>query len=174
MWEIYTGRNQGIAVRSSLEALSRAFPQAAADDPPSNILKARLVEYIVPDHQEPAPGRFDDDKEVTRKRRWYEYEKEMRTFYTEAKNWVEPSKAFEPGAYRMPGIWVRCCLKTLISGIVMAPKSLPYMTSAVREVLRRFGFEPELVSASPLDAGVRPPNPTQVEEEWARRFKTDA
>jgi hypothetical protein len=169
MWEIYTSRNQGIAVRSTLDALSNAFPQAAADDPPSNILKAGLVEYMALDHQEPSPGGLEGERDVLRKRRWYDYEKEVRTFRSDVKNWVEPFEGFAWGAYRSAGVWVKCELKTLINSVIMAPKSLPYMESAVQKVLELFGFDAKLVEPSSLNEAILPPDPVLVRQEWSRQ-----
>ncbi len=172
MWAVYTGRDQGIAVKSTLDALSGAFP-LADDEGPANLLNAGLVDYIPPEREEAAPKRFDDYTDVLRKRSWYKYEQEVRAFCINARNWIDPSKAFEPGTYKTAGFWVRCNLKKLIQAVVVAPTSPSYMHSALREVLNRFGFDPALVVPSSMKATVLSPNPTLVQEEWMHRFETD-
>jgi len=72
MWEIYSGRNQGLAVRSTIDALSRAFPAAEKDDA-GQLLRAGLVEYIDPNLVEPMPRLINQDDEVIRKRQWYAF-----------------------------------------------------------------------------------------------------
>ena len=170
LWEIYAGRNQGIAIKSSIDALSSAFPVAGKDDS-GQLVKAGIVEYIDPDLEEPLPSQLGPDKEVLRKRNWYAYEKELRVYYTLSENWIEPSNDFEPGRYKMPGIWLYCDLSRLIGSVMVSPSAPSYMESAIREVLKRFDFDPELVQPSRLSELVTMPNPTLVREEWIDRFQ---
>lgn len=54
MWSIYSGRDQGIAVQSTLKALSIAFPVALQEDA-NKIVKFGRVEYIDPEYEEVPP-----------------------------------------------------------------------------------------------------------------------
>lgn len=67
MWEIYAGRNQGIASNSTFQALSDAFDPAGADTPPEHLIRAGLVEYIDPDSKEPMFQHPNGDEHVLRK-----------------------------------------------------------------------------------------------------------
>jgi toxin ParE1/3/4 len=167
MWEIYAGRNQGIAVRSTTQALSDAFPVAESDDK-GQLVEARLVEYIDPDLREPmtSSGRFDL---VTRKRRWYCYENELRVVWMAAKNWEEPPGLFDLGNCKSVGFWLTCDLRELIQEVVVAPKAPPYLESVVREVFQRFGFAPQLVRPSKMTETMPPPDPALVQDEWKKR-----
>lgn len=150
MWEIYAGRNQGIAVKSTFQSLASAFPAAAEDDK-GQLIKVGLVEYIDPDLEQAMPSRLDGDIEVLRKRNWFSYEQELRLIFTIPNNMVDP---WEDGApFRTAGIWVPCDLRRLIEGVLIAPKAPPYLESAVREVLKLFEFQPELVKPSRLSEG---------------------
>jgi hypothetical protein len=172
MWEIYAGRNQGIAIRSTLDGLSSAFPPAESDDI-GQLVKGGFVEYMDPDFEEALPPRLSE-KEVLRKRKWYSYEHEFRALCLRSGNWIEPPGPFEPGAYKTAGVWVHCDLNRIIEAVIVSSKACPYLEPAVREVLKRFGFNPELVSPSRLNEAVIPPNPTLVQEEWQRQFERTA
>jgi hypothetical protein len=157
MWNIYAGRHQGIAVQSTLKALSSAFPAAEQEDA-NKILKIGFVDYIDPDGEELLPRFANMYAQVLRKRQWYAYENEMRLVCCPPDNWVEPVSINEPGRFRRSGVWVRCNLRELIQSVVVAPKAPPYLRAAVSEVFKRFEFDPAIVKSSRLNETVVPPN----------------
>lgn len=170
MWKIYAGRREGIAIRSSIESLSNSF-RAAEENDKGQLVKAELVEFIDPDLQAPMPRSLDGDKEVLLKRIWYKSENELRAWFTEPKNWNEPSVVSETGTYNASGMWIDCDLQKLIEEVVLAPAAPAYMLLALREVLKRFDFNPDLVRLSRLNQTVTPPNPTLVMQEWRRSLE---
>lgn len=155
MWKIYAGRNQGVAIKSTFQSLASSFPQAAEEDR-GQLVRAGLVNYVNPGSEEPMPRRLDGNEEVLRKRSWYSYEEELRLIFTVPEN-MDNLHDYRPSP-RTPGIWVGCDLHRLIEGVVTAPQAPPYLELAVREVLRRFEFEPELVTSSRMNEGVLPPD----------------
>ena len=167
MWKIYAGRHEGIAIRSSLQSLSDSFPTGEKEDH-GQLVKAGLVTYIDPDSTAHMPSQLDADNEVLLKRKWYAAEDELRVWTIESRNWTQPSLAFQPGTYKAKGMWVDCKLHTLINEVVIAPTAATYILPAVREVLRRFDFNPDLVRPSKLNQTVLPPNPALITEEWQR------
>jgi len=157
MWAIYAGRHQGVAIQSTLKALSKAFP-TATEEHVNKMLKIGFVEYIDPDAEEPLPFLIDGYKAVLRKRLWYSYEQEVRLICNPPDNWVEPTSMGARGGFKRSGVWVRCDLKEAIQNVVVAPKSPPYLEAAVREVFGRFGFDPGRVKPSGLNQTVAAPN----------------
>jgi hypothetical protein len=168
MWNLYAGRSQGIAVRSSLQALSDAFT-FQENPPPMHLIKGGLVDYVDPDSRTPMYSRATGDEHVLRKRSWYVSEKELRVLVELSANFIEPKDSFEEGHYKRGGIWVRCDLHKLIQCIVVAPKTPNFYESSVRAVVHRFDLDPELVRPSRLNQVFVPPNPLLVQEVWRRR-----
>ncbi len=166
MWGIYGGSNQGLAIRSTFQNLSDAFPPAGEDEPPANLIKGGLVEYVGPDSTEPMFRQGNGYPHVFRKRSWFVYEQELRVTIERAGNFIEPKGNFDEGYYERKGTWVRCDLGKLIQGVVVAPKSPKFYKSAVQEVLKRFDIDPELVKESRLNDTFVPPDPLLVREEW--------
>lgn len=157
MWSLYAGRHQGIAVQSSLMALSSAFPVADQEDT-RKIVKIGIVQYIDPAREE-SPQLFSNlYRQVLRKREWYRYENEMRLICSPPDNWVEPVSVDQPGGFERSGIWVRCNLREMIQSVVVAPMAPPYLLPAVTEVFKRFGFDPAIVKTSELVERVTPPD----------------
>lgn len=166
MWRIYAGRNQGIAINSTFQALSDAFDPAGADAPPEHLIRAGLVAYIAPDSKEPMFRRAYGDEHVLRKRGWYAYEKELRLIIERAGNFIEPRSLVGFGRYKTGGIWVRCDLGKLIRGVVLSPASPKFYESTVRELLKAFGIDPQLVRPSKLNEAFIPPDQDLVREEF--------
>lgn len=125
MWAIYAGRQQGIAIQSTLDALKKAFPPAAREDL-RETLKIGLVEYIDPDLEVTPPHITNLYADVLRKRHWYAYEKEVRVICSPPDNWVGPVSVNEQGRFRRSGVLVRCNLRELIQQVVVAPHAPPY------------------------------------------------
>jgi hypothetical protein len=153
MWKIYGGRNQGIAIKSTFQLLSSAFPSAAQEDT-GQLVRPGLVEYMDPDKEEAMPRQLDLDAQVLRKRDWYSDEKELRLIFSIPNNMVPGKDGPSP---KHPGIWISCDLQKAVQGIVVAPQSPPYLESAVREVIKRFNFDPALIRPSRLNETFLPP-----------------
>lgn len=98
------------------------------------------------------PRRIDGKKEVLRKRSWYSYEKELRLIFTVSKEKVDRPDDWPKRS--ADGFLVRCDLRKLIEQVVVSPKAPPYLESAVRELLKLFKFEPELVRSSRMNEPV--------------------
>jgi hypothetical protein len=171
MWAIYAGKNQGLALRTTLDAFCAAFRRAEGDEGPANRLRGDFVRYVSPEVEGPPPASVDEADLVLSKRSWYRYEEEVRAFCINDRNWIEPERAYEAGAYREAGLWARCDLRILVKRIVVSPHSPADMEYVVREVLHRFGFDPDLVVPSQMTETVMSPNPTLVRNEWISRSK---
>jgi hypothetical protein len=150
MWAVYAGRNQGIAIQSTINSISRAFPAATEEDT-KKILKIGLVRYIDPDAEEKLPFLVNSYQLALTKRYWYSYENELRIMCSPIDNWVEPLSVQHAGGFKRVGLWVHCNLKQAIERVIIAPNAPAYFESAVREVFKRFGFDPALVKASRLN-----------------------
>ena len=98
---------------------------------------------------------------VLRMRNWYSCELEFRVYTEQVRNWIEPSEAGLRSGMRVRGIWVECNLARLIESVVVAPKTPSYMESAIREVLQRFDFDPELVRPCEMNQAIQQPDPTR-------------
>jgi hypothetical protein len=161
MWMIYAGGDQGIAIQSTLDGLRRAFPPATEEDA-NKILKIGLVDYIDPSAEVPLPRIGNTYQSVLLKRMWYASEREMRIICSPPDNWIEPSSLHESGGFKKAGVWVHCGLRELIQAVIVAPKAPSYLEPAVREIFRRFGFNPAIVKASRLNEAVVWPDPAAV------------
>ncbi len=156
MWAIYAARNQGIAVQSTIKAISGAFPTASEEDA-NKILKIGQVRYIDPDADENLPFLVNLYQLALTKRHWYAYEKEIRIICTPLDNWSEPPSMHDRGGFKKAGVWVHCDLKNAIQTVVTAPSASHYFESAVREVFKRFGFDPTRVKESRLNETIAVP-----------------
>lgn len=158
MWAIYAGRHQGIAIQSTLKALSNAFPVAPEEDM-KRMLKLGFVKYIDPDVELPLQRFINVFDAILTKRHWYSYEHEVRLVCSPVDNWEEPSSLNERGGFKRIGVWVQCDLRQLLQTVIVAPKAPPYLEPAVSEVLKRFDFDPVLVKTSRLNETVLAPDP---------------
>lgn len=63
---------------------------------------------------------------------------------------------------------MRCDLDKLIKGVVLSPASPKFYDFAVRELLKGFGVDPQLVRTSKLNEAFIRPDPGLVREEFRR------
>lgn len=157
MWSIYAGRHQGIAIQSTPRALTKAFPVTPEEDV-RKMVKIGLVEYIDPGTPAHMPTFLDFYKAVLNKRVWYAHEREMRLIYGPVPNWIEPSSMTEPGRHIRRGVWVPCDLHELVRAVVVGPRARSYLEPVVREILKRFDFDPGLVTLSKMNETVVAPD----------------
>lgn len=167
MWAVYA--HQGVAVQTSFDRLSKAINQRPAAHPPDpdQTVVGGKVTYVDPNEEAEVGYVWANVTEVRRKRRWYEYEQEVRLVYTRFSNYPAPpyGSALELGTPKLMGVWVSCDLAQAISAIVVAPHTPRYLEESVRAVVKRFCLDPSIVRRSRIEEGApRPPDPSEIAE----------
>lgn len=167
MWARYGDR--GVAVETTFGLLSRAINHRPAAHPPGldETVVGGRVTYVDPDEEAEVGYVWHNVTEVLRKRRWYEYEQEVRLVYTRPSNYLPPpsGSALESGTPKWMGVWASCDLAQAISAIVVAPHTPRFLEESVRAVVKRFGLDPSIVKRSRIEEGAPlPPDPSEIAE----------
>jgi hypothetical protein len=157
MWALYA--NRGVAIRTTLGLLSQAVHQRLATTPvhPDRLVVGGTVTYTDPD-ENARPELRTPFLTALKKRCWYEYEHEFRLMYHLPSNAPESASPYQAGpSPKQTGVWVACNLAQAISGIVLAPKSPPFLEDAVKAITEKFGLSPSLVKRSRIEEGAPAP-----------------
>jgi hypothetical protein len=116
-----------------------------------------MVTYTDPD-EIAGPELRDPFLTALKKRRWYEYEQEFHLIYHVPSNALESASPYQAGpSPKQTGVWVACNLAQAKSGIVLAPKSPPFLEDAVKAISEKFGLSPSLVKRSRIEEGAPTP-----------------
>jgi len=120
MWRLYLKSNEGVAIRSTFQRLTEAFPA------PAPRISIGMVEYI--DYARDAIPSDNMLHPAFRKRRSFEHERELRAVVV-----LAPAKPPDPGLY------VPVRLDTLIDRVYVAPTAPGWLGELVERVIRRYG-----------------------------------
>ena len=143
-WKMYAGSEGAIAIRSSIGALSTAFPELSKLQ--DNLLimqEIRRVRYI--DYRTAHPHINDLTGPLTYKRQAFAFEQEIRVIRQELPTVQAASRpngrAIQLGpAPTKTGLEIAIILDKLVDSIYLAPSSPPWMLQTVKETMGRFGL----------------------------------
>ncbi|HLI85263.1 MAG TPA: hypothetical protein VKV17_15190 [Bryobacteraceae bacterium] len=153
MWKLY---GNAIAVRTTFGALTNAIGHPDTSLPVDNIpYESRVfggrVKYFDPELNAPLETHWNNVCRVLRKRKWYEYEREIRLVCE------RPANCGENDTPKALGFWARCDIGAIAEKIVVAPKSPAYLEAAVKAVAESFGPTSCKVECSALEKGAPAP-----------------
>ena len=164
MWSLYG--NQGVAIQTTYGLLVKAIDQGSKTDPPD--LERRIfggkVIYIDPDAEAPPETCWNAVNDALKKRRWYEYEKEVRLIYELSSNYLPAAAGSSelPGTPKQKGVSVSCSLEVAVRAIVVAPHSPTFLQEAIRAICDKFGLKSSLLKRSRIEEGA--PVPPAISE----------
>lgn len=132
MWKLYGADGNNLAIVSTIEMIRAAL----SFDAETKIYYGR-VKYIDYD-RDFIPG-FNRLLPFLRKRKSFEFEKEVRLIY------LSPDDSDEPR-----GIEVQVDLKRLIGRVFVSPGAADWYVRAIQAITEKFGLPPQLVTRSSL------------------------
>lgn len=134
MWEIYTARNNGIAISTTVGKLKTAFRKCSR---PIWISKVIYGDFAVPDltgHQNALPPLFVKRKE-------YEFEKEVRALVWNHSGHAPLAPNEHPIGEHDPGFLCPIDLYSLMDNVIIAPKVRSGFVPIVQSILDKFGMD---------------------------------
>lgn len=132
MWSIYSSRDYGVAVQSTIGRLSSALCLSKSPQTPSNSLKRVLiaqVEYVDYEH---LATHFDDEKPFLYKRKSFEHEREIR---------IITQTIVQGEGRNLPKVELPVDLDKLIERVYVSPYAKGWFKDVVEAVVRRFELE---------------------------------
>jgi hypothetical protein len=138
MWNIYARGQHGLAIQTTFKNLQESFHNTPQ---PVNIGK---VEYY-DENCEKTPEE-DSLLPFLRKRRIYEYEREVRCCYIVSQNENNEFYWEEQGSYN--GVFINAALDTLIQRVYISPYSPRWFRDLVVRLNEQFGIHAEIVHSS--------------------------
>ncbi len=125
MWKLYLKSGEGIAIQSTVGRLKSALQ-------PADTLHIGMVKYI--DYDKEAIAARNALTPIVHKRKSFEHERELRAVVV---RWPSDG-AFGAGVVDQ-GIAVKVDLDLLIEGIFLAPRTAPWLSVLISNVLKKYG-----------------------------------
>ncbi|WP_139892846.1 DUF2971 domain-containing protein [Bacillus sp. D386] len=130
MWDLYCGRNEGIAIKTSFQDLINSYDRYDYD------IYYGIVNYI--DYKKDMAGR-NSYETLFYKRKSFAHEQEFRMLV------FEDEKSLFFGPY---GADVKFDLRTLIKSIHISPTSPPWFKDIVQKIVNRYGIEKGVIQST--------------------------
>jgi hypothetical protein len=139
MWQLYSSNAQGIAIRSTYQALCESFRNYPR---PVYVGVMNYIDYdleLIRDARSNTPALFNMLYPLMHKRRSYQHEAELRALVT----WNPPLEDLPQAMWQEPeetGILVPVDLDLLIESIFVAPVAEPWFRKVVDSVSTKYGL----------------------------------
>ncbi|MBS1532662.1 MAG: DUF2971 domain-containing protein [Bacteroidetes bacterium] len=138
MWDLYVKSNEGIAIKTTLEALSDSITS-------DQHVWIGNVEYI--DFNNAATPRGNHYYPMFLKRKSFEHEKEVRVFYGEHPNDYYANKPIPDKPKYQFGFKLPVDLNILIQEIYISPNAATWLYELVLKVKKRYEIEARVVQS---------------------------
>jgi len=135
MWKLYARDDEGIAIQSTTERLKVALP----DSYKNCIIHIDDVEYTNYEMTRVSPKLHNI---IYGKTKFYEYEKELRAYFS-----IYPLKSDPKGVESDCGYYVPVDLEVLIQKIYVSPFSDDWFIDLVRKILKRYNIDIEVFAS---------------------------
>jgi len=139
MWKLYLKSNEGIAIRSTFDRLTRSFTDRNAHK--INVAKVKYINYT----RDP-PIREDSLSPYFHKRKNFQHERELRAVIQEFRYKKNGDICFDRSPFG-DGLYVPVDLDLLVDRVYVAPGCPPWQRELVESVLDKYGLDKTVVAS---------------------------
>jgi hypothetical protein len=139
MWDLYAGRNAGIAIRSTYARLKECFKLSLSrleQGLPGWFVHIGCVEYLNFDVEKRLP--INVYRPALSKRKSFEHERELRAIVSSVSHWN--GRGNGPKLLADPGEYVDISLRILVESVVVSPLAPKWLVDTTNLLLERIGL----------------------------------